>query len=102
MIGNVLYTFYVSIYVCMYVLILPNKYQSINQSLGFTVFTTNFKIFLLSSMGNAIPSAIEITFIYCYLPIRAKNGIALLPCIFESYVVFDFFRFPVWQHPLYC
>ena len=24
-----------------------------------------------------------ITFIYCYLPVHAKNGIALLPCIFE-------------------
>ena len=33
-------------------------------------------------MGNAIPGAL-ITVVYRYLPVRAKIGIAFLPCIFE-------------------
>ena len=62
-----------------------NKYNRIIHVLGF-----HYKLLhiLLISKRNAILNAtVECVgtdyIIYCYLPVRAKNGKALLPCIFE-------------------
>ena len=54
-----------------------------------SILTTKFYILLLTSMGNTIPSAKNTSIyntiytVYRYLPVRATNGITILPCIFE-------------------
>ena len=54
----------------------------------YDVFTTKFSVLLLfqhATLSNVL-EYILITVVYCYLPVRAKNGITLLLCIYESTV----------------